>query len=271
MSSKHLGLTHCIALCFSLAACGRTTTESDTAGADDTGASSSATTGTSATEPTGGASMTGTATSEGTVGVSDSDTTTGSSTDALTGTGDITTSTATTTPGTTTSGTTTTDGTSTTDGSGTTTTDGDTTGTTDTTTGDTSTSDTGGSSTGEPIACGDTLFATIRDFKTGHPDFETYCCGLVPGLVDAKLGANKKPVFKSVGNPQMLTDAATFAQWYTDVPGVNQKTQIVLNMVEIQPGLYSYTNNNFFPIDDMLWGNQGNGHNFHFTTGHDTS
>ena len=125
---------------------------------------------------------------------------------------------------------------------------------------------TGGSTGGEPLGCGDTLIATIRDFKTPHPDFETYCCGQVTGLVDTKLGNDQKPVFKSVGNPKMLTDAPTFNQWYNDVKDVNQKTQIVLNMMEIMPGLYSYTNNNFFPIDNMLWGNQGNNHNFHFTT-----
>ena len=130
---------------------------------------------------------------------------------------------------------------------------------------------TGGSTGGEPLGCGDTLIATIRDFKTPHPDFETYCCGQVAGLVDTKLGNDQKPVFKSVGNPKMLTDAPTFNQWYNDVKDVNQKTQIVLNMMEIMPGLYSYTNNNFFPIDNMLWGNQGNNHNFHFTTRLDTS
>jgi fibro-slime domain-containing protein len=69
-----------------------------------------------------------------------------------------------------------------------------------------------------------------------------------------------------VGNPQMLTDAPTFAQWYTDVPDVNQKTQLVLNLTEIQPGLFSYSNNQFFPVDNMLWGNEGNAHNYHFTT-----
>lgn len=121
------------------------------------------------------------------------------------------------------------------------------------------------------MSCGDTLLATIRDFKTPHPDMQTYCCGISKGLVNPKLGPDQKPVFQSVGNPKMLTDAPTFNQWYNDVQDVNQKTQIVLNMMEIMPGLYSYSNNNFFPIDNMLWGNQGNNHNFHFTTRLDTS
>jgi len=142
--------------------------------------------------------------------------------------------------------------------------------TTDGTTGgaDSSTSggDTTGGTTGEPVECGLQLKATIRDFKVGHPDFETYCCGVVQGLVKPDLGVDKKPVFNQVGNPKMLTDAPTFNQWYNNVQDINQSAQIVLDLQEIQPGVYSYQNNNFFPIDNMLFGNQGNNHNFHFTT-----
>lgn len=145
--------------------------------------------------------------------------------------------------------------------------------TTDTTSGDSST--TGGdestSTSEEPVECGLQLKATIRDFKLGHPDFETYCCGVVQGLVKPDLGADKKPVFNQAGNPKMLTDAPTFNQWYNNVQDVNQSTQIVLNLQEIMPGVYSYQNNDFFPIDNMLFGNQGNAHNFHFTTVPDTS
>ena len=122
------------------------------------------------------------------------------------------------------------------------------------------------STTDEPVECGLQLKATIRDFKVGHPDFETYCCGVVQGLVKVDLGADKKPVFNQVGNPKMLTDAPTFNQWYNNVQDVNQSTQIILDLMEIMPGVYSYQNNDFFPIDNMLFGNQGNNHNFHFTT-----
>ncbi|MBK9752046.1 MAG: fibro-slime domain-containing protein [Nannocystis sp.] len=142
--------------------------------------------------------------------------------------------------------------------------------TTDGTTGGADSSTSGGDSTsgttGENVECGLQLKATIRDFKIGHPDFETYCCGVVQGLVKPDLGVDKKPVFNQVGNPKMLTDAPTFNQWYNNVQDINQSTQIVLDLQEIQPGVYSYQNNNFFPIDNMLFGNQGNNHNFHFTT-----
>ena len=155
-------------------------------------------------------------------------------------------------------GTDTTDGASTTGGDTTTSTGGDT-----TTTGDTS--------TGEPVECGLQLKATIRDFKEGHQDFESYCCGVVKDLVKLDLGVDKKPAFNQVGNPKMLTDAPTFNQWYNNTVGVNMPTQVVLDLQEIQPGLYSYQNNAFFPIDDLLFGNEGNAHNFHFTTYFNTS
>lgn len=140
--------------------------------------------------------------------------------------------------------------------------------TSDGTTGDTST--TGGdattdNTTGMDVECLK-LPLTIRDFRIDHPDFEDYCCGQVNGLVKTTLGPNSKPLFNSVGNPKMLTDSPTFDQWYSDVNGVNQKTSTVLELTEIMPGVYSYQSNNFFPIDNMLWGNEGNSHNFHFTT-----
>ena len=198
---------------------------------------------------TNGLTSTDTASDTGTTSPATSETATSSTTDSsasdtdTTGAPDTTDTTTSTTDGTTTDGTTTT-----------TTTDG----TTTTTTTD--------GTTGEDIQCGVQLKATIRDFKLGHPDFQTYCCGVVPGLVQATLGADKKPVFNQVGNPKMLTDAPTFNQWYNNVPDVNQSTQIVLDLQEIMPGVYSYQNNSFFPIDNMLFGNQGNAHNFHFTT-----
>src|SRR5690606_18909247 len=122
----------------------------------------------------------------------------------------------------------------------------------------TTTETTTDSTTGDPVGCGDSLTAVIRDFKVSHPDMESYCCNQVNGLVQPTLGPDKKPVFQSVGAPKMLTDAPTFAQWYTDVPDVNQKTQIVLPLTETKPGVYSYASNSFFPIDGALWGNEGN-------------
>jgi len=136
------------------------------------------------------------------------------------------------------------------------------------------------------------LDGTIRDFKTSHPDFETY-----PGTfnkVEKQIGpdglplldmgyynANKGTSGQSVHSPE------SFAQWYTDVEGVNYKLSlpITLNRDPDRPGLYWFARekqmpapyNYFFPIDDqgfgltpdtdewpLRWAN-GNVHNYHFT------
>ena len=39
-----------------------------------------------------------------------------------------------------------------------------------------------------------------------------------------------------------------------------------LPLTETTPGNYEYDNSEFFPIDGQGWGNEGNDHNFHFTT-----
>lgn len=36
-------------------------------------------------------------------------------------------------------------------------------------------------------------------------------------------------------------------------------------MNEASPGVYSYSNSSFFPIDGQLLGNEGRSHNYHFT------
>ncbi|WAS93425.1 fibro-slime domain-containing protein [Nannocystis punicea] len=270
MSSKHLALTHAV-IAVLVTACGDPATQGETGtigdGSSTTDTNTTTTTTAPTTAPTGGATESGTSDSEGTGSNSDTQATTPTSTsEPITGTS--ATDTTNSTPGTTTLDTTTSDTTTTaidtTDTStSTSTSDGE---TSSSTTDDTSSSTTNGNTTGEPVGCGDTLTAVIRDFKFSHPDMEDYCCAQVKGLVQPTLGPNKKPVFQAAGNPKMLTDAPTFAQWYTDVADVNQKTQITLNLTEIQQGLFSYTNNSFFPVDNMLWGNEGQPHNFHFTT-----
>lgn len=255
-------------------ACGSTPVEGSATGTDSsTGSTASSTSAVSNTNtPTttdGSASNSATdSTVSGNSNSASDSTIADVTTDPLTGTG---TGTTTTTGVVDTSDTGTGTSTSTTTGDTTTT---GTTGTSTSTTGDTTTtgtSTTGDSTTGDPVECGLQLKATIRDIKLGHPDFETYCCGLVTGLVKPDLGADKKPVFNQVGNPKMLTDAPSFNQWYNNTNGVNMATQIILDLQEIMPGVYSYQNNAFFPVDNMLFGNEGNAHNYHFTTVPDTS
>jgi fibro-slime domain-containing protein len=64
----------------------------------------------------------------------------------------------------------------------------------------------------------------------------------------------------------MITSSATFAQWYHDVAGVNQSFPLELVLEPTDGGLFVYDNSAFFPVDGLGFGNQGNDHNFHFST-----
>jgi fibro-slime domain-containing protein len=118
-----------------------------------------------------------------------------------------------------------------------------------------------------------TIVATIRDFQLEHPDFQAFSADVAtPGLVEATLGPDKKPVYSGiVVDPPQMTSAENFAQWYDDVDGVNQRFTIELPLVEEGADLV-FDDQTFFPIDGMGWGDegltdgQGNPHNFLFTT-----
>jgi fibro-slime domain-containing protein len=135
------------------------------------------------------------------------------------------------------------------------------------------------------------LMGTIRDFKAyrlgnktlnpgGHQDFQRYEgkdanfrmieeFGLIAGN---NLDAEGKPVYKpGTGTTVTTTNAQNFSQWYRDVAGVNKsmKHDIVLKDPD-GDGIYSFARDinvaeSFFPIDNQLWGNEGYGHNYHFT------
>jgi len=117
---------------------------------------------------------------------------------------------------------------------------------------------------GTSAACG-MLMATLRDFKDDHPDFEKVIM-TVRGLVKPDLGADDKPAYAPGGSTPVTAGAASFDQWYRDVPGVNEKFMIPLPLVQTRPGNFAYSNNSFFPLDGRGFGNQGRSHNFHFTT-----
>lgn len=111
-----------------------------------------------------------------------------------------------------------------------------------------------------------TLNGIIRDFNDTHPDFEGTIGGLQTGAIKATLDAEGKPVLADTVKPG-FTNAANFAQWYRDVPGVNTSMAYDITLNETAPGsgLFSFGSNAFFPIDGMLFGNQSRSHNYHFT------
>jgi fibro-slime domain-containing protein len=120
-----------------------------------------------------------------------------------------------------------------------------------------------------------TLSGTVRDFcATAAPvappaactalsDFEGPLPGLVTGMVASTLTGGLPTAGASIlaGG----STAANLAKWYTDSPGFNLSTAASIALVEGPPGVFTYSSTAFFPIDGLLWGNQGNVHNYHFT------
>src|SRR5690606_3572635 len=98
-----------------------------------------------------------------------------------------------------------------------------------------------GDGDGDPDLCGTTLYSTVRDFQIAHPDFQ-YTIGQDPGIVEVDLGPDNKPVYAGNSTTPTTTGAANFNQWYNNVAGVNQDFQVPIELTEIQPGLYQYTN-----------------------------
>ena len=72
---------------------------------------------------------------------------------------------------------------------------------------------------------------------------------------------------RAIPTTPTTTGAADFDEWYHDVPGVNLRTMIDLPLMAsaTEPDFYVYDNLFFFPIDNQLFGNEGEPHNYSFT------
>jgi len=62
-----------------------------------------------------------------------------------------------------------------------------------------------------------------------------------------------------------VSSAGTFDQWYTDVLGVNWSQNSGIMMILDGSGVYEYLNDSFYPVDGLLFGNEGDAHNNFFT------
>lgn len=114
-----------------------------------------------------------------------------------------------------------------------------------------------------------TIPVTIRDFDKSHPDFEKFD-GVELGIVKENLGSDGLPVYaKQSGGTKTTSGKANFDQWYRDVAGININIPKTIQMSrDAGKTIWSYTNDNFFPIDGLGFGNMPKpypDHNFHFT------
>lgn len=108
------------------------------------------------------------------------------------------------------------------------------------------------------------LTGIARDFQQSHIDFERINAA-DPGVLEPQLDNQGRPVLINSAGSQSIFDQESFSQWYRDVEGVNQSALVELTLEETTPGIFTYGSDAFFPIDNMLFGNEGHPHNYHFT------
>ncbi|NTV89593.1 MAG: fibro-slime domain-containing protein [Clostridiales bacterium] len=129
------------------------------------------------------------------------------------------------------------------------------------------------------------LNVTIRDFRQDGKLFEGAITSM-ENLVRSQLGTDKKPVFSDPANPSQPlsgwqawgTDEAPVTldelnSLFNDVPGKNMTATQQLTLLEDADGYFSVdiregsTENvdGYFPIDNQLFGNEENAHNYHFS------
>jgi fibro-slime domain-containing protein len=108
-----------------------------------------------------------------------------------------------------------------------------------------------------------------------------------PGIVAEQLGPDNKPVWVGGTNPALFAttktrvneagtnlepnpnddeNRANFNQWYNDTANINMSQALSLTLDDPDgDGVYTYDDQDFFPIDNQLFGNENRAHNFHFT------
>ena len=107
-----------------------------------------------------------------------------------------------------------------------------------------------------------TLSGTVRDFTSAHPNFEFTLLGngrkvrTEKNLVLPYIGEDRKPIYNEGVNSTTTTSAFDFDQWYRDVEGVNLSKDLdVVLTKNSNTGVFTYSSNSFFPINDELFGN----------------
>ena len=109
---------------------------------------------------------------------------------------------------------------------------------------------------------------TLRDFKSAHADFDLPNADADTRFVQTALGADRKPVFLPAAG-LTSTRAETFPQWWnTDPLAVynlaTAYTMTLSNGGQANPRTYQGKLNPY-PIDNLLFGNEGQPHNGFYT------
>lgn len=110
------------------------------------------------------------------------------------------------------------------------------------------------------------LVALLRDFHNTFPDMNHDGISET-GIVADRLGDDDKPVYAHDGPTSTVIGRDTFDQWYRDVEGLNTSMtlDIPLSPSSSNKDVYTYRNTSFFPLDGLLFGNEGLQHNYSFT------
>eukprot|EP01132_Coremiostelium_polycephalum_P006124 gene6124-7630_t len=115
------------------------------------------------------------------------------------------------------------------------------------------------------------IVGIFRDFRASHKDFGFECpLNTNPGVPLVKYDMDpikKSPIYWG-GNATRICETdgkeysneELFNQWFTDVPGVNERIDVPLiftrNLSAPDPRVFQYENHNFFPIDNMGFENR---------------
>jgi fibro-slime domain-containing protein len=120
---------------------------------------------------------------------------------------------------------------------------------------------------GPPVPCGATILGVVRDVHADFVDFEgNPPIGLDLGLVEKRLGRDRKPVFAHTGSTPSVSGPEAFDKWYRDVPGFNAPFALQMYFGANGLGFSGFHSEAFFPLDGNGFGAEGNAHNYHFTT-----
>lgn len=81
-------------------------------------------------------------------------------------------------------------------------------------------------------------------------------CGTLVDDIEGTKGAFSRGAIQS---------SSTFRQWYKETPGVNAGKRIEISLIQGLDGMFEFATGEFHPIDDRLYGNEGDSHNWYFT------